>query len=156
MFRPLFPHALAQNVRVVSVNQREYPGSSLFNQREMDNLSSQDPQRQATWLREQGIEIAMFMARFIETEKLPPIDHVDGKDTGGVCLLAWSQGNSLLLSLLANISAIDAHTTSILKRYLRIVFAYGQCTLDKAGSRGTSHKIYDPHVLQIYLVSYSV
>jgi hypothetical protein len=125
-FRPLFPHAKSHNIRLVSVNDREYSGSSAFSEGEMNDILSNDPQRQAKWLREQGIHFATFIARFIETHNIPPPKHVDGKDVGGVCFLAWSLGVTTLFSLLANLSLLDSHTTSILERYVRTMVIHGK------------------------------
>ncbi|KAI0775346.1 hypothetical protein BC629DRAFT_1290877 [Irpex lacteus] len=106
-FRPLIPYALSRNIRIVAINQREYPGSSLLNDREIANVWSMNPDRQATALRDQAIELARFMTRFIEAENLPAPKYINGAEVGGVSFLAWSQGNGPLLSFLANISRLD-------------------------------------------------
>ena len=108
------------------MNQREYPGSSLLNDREISNVWSTQPDRQATALREQAVEIAVFMARFIEAENLPAPQQINGQNVGGVSFLAWSQGNGPLLSLLASISQLDEGTNATLERYIRTVFIYGR------------------------------
>ncbi|KAI0690983.1 hypothetical protein BC835DRAFT_1280048 [Cytidiella melzeri] len=118
VFRPLFAHASAQNLRIVVVNQRDYPGSSLLNEPELARVLSQEPEEQAAALRGQGVELATFIAHFIEAEKVPVPTVVDGKDVGGISFLAWSQGNSVLLSFLSNISLLDAHTSTLLERYM--------------------------------------
>ncbi len=92
----------------------------------MANLWSSDPDRQATSLREAGIELANFIARFIDQEKLPAPKLIDGEKVNGVAFLAWSQGNALLLSMLANISRLDARTRATLEQQLRTVIMYGK------------------------------
>ncbi|KAI0089050.1 hypothetical protein BDY19DRAFT_122499 [Irpex rosettiformis] len=123
-FRPSFQHALSKNIRMVAINQREYPGSSPLNDHEIANVWSSDPNRQANALREQAVELAVFMARFIDGENIPAPKRVNGQEVGGVSFLAWSQGNGPLLSLLANISQLDNRTNAVLERYMRTVFVY--------------------------------
>jgi hypothetical protein len=129
IFRTLYPHALSQNIRIVSVNDREYPGSSPFNSREMNNMLSNDPKHQATWLRELGIQMATFIAHFIKKENIPPPQRISGKDVGGVCFLAWSLGNNTLFSLLAHLALLDPSITSVLEHYVRTMVVYGRLVL---------------------------
>ena len=96
-----------------------------MNDREISNVWSTQPDRQATALRNQAIEIAVFMARFIEAENLPTPQRINGQDLGGASFIAWSQGNGPLLSLLANISQLDEGTNAVLEHYIRTVFIYG-------------------------------
>jgi hypothetical protein len=105
---------------------REYPGSSPLNESEMANVYSQEPERQAAYLRDQAIELATFMARFIEAENIPAPKRLGERDVGGVSLVTWSQGNGHMLSLLSNISNLDSQTSSLLGQYLRTVFMYGK------------------------------
>ncbi|KAI0773416.1 hypothetical protein BC629DRAFT_1595179 [Irpex lacteus] len=123
-FRLLFPHALARNIRLVLINQRDYPGSSRLSETEMANLWSAENDRQAMAVRAQGIELATFIARFIENENLPA-PAIDGETkVGGVSLVTWSQGNGILMALLANIALLDAETNALLERYMRTAFVY--------------------------------
>jgi hypothetical protein len=126
VFRPLFPHASSKRLRIIYVNQREYPGSSPLNERELANLSSNDPERQSASVRDQALELATFIARFIETEHIPAPKCIDGKTVGGISILGWSQGNVLLFGLLAHASALDSHTNSLLERYMRTPIVYGK------------------------------
>ncbi|KAI0092042.1 hypothetical protein BDY19DRAFT_576011 [Irpex rosettiformis] len=123
-FRPLFTHASSQRLRLILVNQREYPGSSPLNDNEMSNLWSQEPKNQAIAIGSHATELATFIARFIEENNIPPPDFIDGKVVGGISLLAWSQGNGPLMSLLANIPPSTDHTSILLGRYIRTVFMY--------------------------------
>ena len=124
-FRFLFAHASRYKLRIVLINQREYPGSSPLNEQEMTNLWSQEPDKQAAAVRDQGFELATFVARFIEEKSIPAPRNAGGKMVGGISLLAWSQGNGPLMSLLANILRLGVHTSALLGRYMRVVFMYG-------------------------------
>jgi hypothetical protein len=80
-------------------------------------------------IREQALEIATFLVRFIEAEGISPPKRIapgSDKEVGGISLVAWSQSNAFLLSLLSNISLLDAYTDALLERYLRVVFMYGE------------------------------
>jgi hypothetical protein len=128
-FLPLFPYAEIHNLRLVTVNLRDYPGSSPLDSRELANLRSQEPETQAMVIREQALEIATFLVRFIEAEGISPPKRIapgSDKEVGGISLVAWSQSNAFLLSLLSNISLLDAYTDALLERYLRVVFMYGE------------------------------
>lgn len=124
-FRFLFAHASRYQFRIVLINQREYPGSSPLNEQEMTNLWSQEPDKQAAAIRDQGFELATFIARFIEGKSIPAPRIVGGKMVGGISLLAWSQGNGPLMSLLANIPRLDVDMSALLGQYMRVVFMYG-------------------------------
>ena len=93
----------------------------------MANVWSPEPERQAVALREQALELAIFITRFIELEDIPPPMLGDkGKEVGGIACLAWSQGCGPLLSLLSNISQMSIHVNSLLECYVRAVILYGK------------------------------
>ncbi|KAI0092043.1 hypothetical protein BDY19DRAFT_990791 [Irpex rosettiformis] len=148
-FRLLFRYASLHNLRIVAVNHREYPGSSPLSEREIANVWSPEPNQQTTALREQAMELAVFIARFIELEDIPPPVTVDGKKTGGVGCLAWSQGCGPFLSLLANISRMDIHVSTLLERYMRTVFLYDPpcIVLGIPFPPGVTTPIHDPDLL---------
>jgi hypothetical protein len=91
----------------------------------MANIWSNDPVAQATALREEAMQLATFIARFIQAENIPPPQLVDEKEIGGASLLVWSAGNGHLFSLLSNISRLDRHTDALLEQYLRTAIIYG-------------------------------
>jgi hypothetical protein len=141
-FLPLFPYAKLHNLRLVTVNLRDYPGSSPLDSRELVNLRSQEPDTQAGVIREQALEIATFLVRFIEAEGIPApkcIASGSDKEVGGISLVAWSQGNAFLLSLLSNIALLDARTDALLERYLRVVFMYGEAQSLLSSMRQMTH-----------------
>lgn len=98
----------------------------------MGNVWSPEPKRQAAALGEQALELAIFIARFIELEDIPPPILGDkGKEVGGIACLAWSQGCGPLLALLSNIPRMSIHVSSLLERYMRTVFLYGKQVPEK-------------------------
>lgn len=126
-FTPLLAHAAAHNLRLVTVNQRDYPGSSPLNELELANVLSSEPERQVAVLRDWGLEFATFVARFIEKENIPAPRCVNGdKTVGGISIMGWSQGVAPLLAILANIDAMNASTSAVLEQYLRTVFIHGE------------------------------
>lgn len=125
-FRPLLEHAGHYRLRLITLNLREYPGSSPFTEAEMSNLVSSEPRKQAIGLRDQAIEIATVVANLIKSENLPPPREVDGKRLGGVAILAWSAYNNLLLSLLSDTTYLERDVNDTLQQYLRTFVVYGQ------------------------------
>ncbi|KAI0340788.1 alpha/beta-hydrolase [Trametopsis cervina] len=125
IFRPLFAHAAAQNLRLISINVREYPGSTPLSDEELARLVSRHPPEEARALAEQGVEIARFVAEMIKLERFPcPSVGEDGKKSGGVSILAWSLGNMYLLSMLGNLAMVDNDANDLLEKYVRSVIIY--------------------------------
>lgn len=121
MFRPIFPFAAENNLRFVTVNLRDYPGSTPSSPAELSALLG-DPEGQAGWLRDRGIEIAAFLEWFIRSEHIPQTTTVVGGSesfVGGLSLLDWSSGNCVTMSVLAHVDAISAEHRRLLGQYLR-------------------------------------
>lgn len=124
IFQNLLPYASSNNLRLVRVNLRDYPGSSKFSQEELDALRSDNPDKQADALKAMGQQIAAFLRHFAMTYDLPPIAEVDGKQVGGMSLLTWSMSNNLAMSLLAHAGSLPEETSDVLRRYLRTVILF--------------------------------
>lgn len=127
MFRPIFPFAAENNLRFVTVNLRDYPGSTPSSPAELSALLG-DPEGQAGWLRDRGIEIAAFLEWFIRSEHIPQTTTVVGGSesfVGGLSLLDWSSGNCVTMSVLAHVDAISAEHQRLLGQYLRSTITLG-------------------------------
>ena len=126
---PLFQYAPAYNARIIALNLRDYPKSTPYTPSELDLLLSSDPVKHAAGVRMQGLELASVLKHIVVTEKLPLVKvTADGERTGGIILLAWSLGNTNVLSMLGNEMYIDDTTRFILHHTLRTVVMYGEFT----------------------------
>lgn len=129
-FRRMFLHAATHNLRLIALHLREYGDSTKFTDEELDNFYSADPAVQEASVFGQGMEIASFIAHFIEHEELPPPKESNGGQTGGISILGWSaQGAASALSLLANIAALNLHRSALIEEYLRTVILLGVCNI---------------------------
>ncbi|KAJ3553766.1 hypothetical protein NM688_g3443 [Phlebia brevispora] len=121
IFSRMEPYASSHNLRLVSVNMRDYPGSSPFTPTELNKLASADHEVQDDLIHAQAHEVAIFLERFIQVEQIPPIDDRSGIRQGGLALVGWSMGNVFSISILAH--ARHFHTDA-LEEYLRTVVIY--------------------------------
>lgn len=123
VFKRLLPLAAALNLRLVIVNRRDYPGSSLYEGEELDIIKEDNITGNDGFGRRQAGELARFIKTFIEKEDVPKPSS-DGKD-GGVVLLSWSSGNGYTLPLLAYPDAIPEGTREVIAPYLRLHIMFG-------------------------------
>ncbi|KAI0072576.1 hypothetical protein K474DRAFT_364455 [Panus rudis PR-1116 ss-1] len=123
VFRKVLPFGPEQNLRIITLNQRDYTSSTPLSTSELAQLTSQSPRERLQYLKDRAKEIAKFMLWLVENEKLPPVDggHSDGGGAqGGVALVGWSSGNHLILPLLAfGGEFLNPEEQSLLGKYLR-------------------------------------
>ncbi|KAK7681675.1 hypothetical protein QCA50_015409 [Cerrena zonata] len=120
IFAKLLPFAARHHVRLIRVNQRDYPPSSLFTPLELEEFNSTDKNAQARCLANRGTEVANLLVHLIDTLKLPPISaNNDAKAVGGISVLGWSMGTHLPFALLSNASALLPQIQQQLQHYLR-------------------------------------
>ncbi|TRM63942.1 hypothetical protein BD626DRAFT_583205 [Schizophyllum amplum] len=104
--------APAQDVRLICINRRAYPGSTPFSEDEQRVFRSGADDERLGLLHEEGKNLALLVDALIVDLDLPP----------RVTILAWSMGNIYLLALLASInylphdvaSRLISHTTSFI------------------------------------------
>lgn len=126
VFGRLLPFASQHQVRLIRVNQRDYPPSSLYTASEIEDFTSTDKDAQAQGLAKRGAEVANLLVHLIDTLKIPPVTIGNGgKAVGGISVLGWSMGAHLPLALLSNASALPAEVQQQLQRYLRSAILYG-------------------------------
>lgn len=126
IFRRMFKYADAYTVRLVSVNLRNYPGSTSFRPEEFAEYTSTDKETQAAGVRKLGEELATFLVRFADAKKLPQISVKGGKRHGGLAIFGWSLGNVITVSFLANAPAFPQDIQAGVDKYLRTVVLYGE------------------------------
>ncbi|KAH9918132.1 uncharacterized protein B0H18DRAFT_680544 [Fomitopsis serialis] len=122
IYRPMIPYAAARDVRLVLVNVRDYPGSTPYSPSELAALNSSSLNEQRAMLNERGQEVAAFLLWFIRKECIPQIAGSQGDSGaggGGLALLAWSWGNTITMSFLAQAAKLPKHDQETLGSYLR-------------------------------------
>lgn len=126
IFRLTFSHAASHNLRLITITARGYPGSSPLTGSSLDDLSASSPDEAGAALFDHVKDIAFLIARLIKSEGLPAPIEIGGTKLGGVSILGWSGGNAFLLSLLANISALDEDIATVLGQHVTYALIYGR------------------------------
>ncbi|RDX50215.1 alpha/beta-hydrolase [Lentinus brumalis] len=125
-FRRMIPFAAEHNLRFITPNLRDYPGSTSYTQQELDDLSSPGREQQERALRARALELATFLQWLIQTGDIAPIRSTpEGeRDTGGISLLSWSAGNCQTMGLLAYADQLSKEPRNLLGAYLRSYVLY--------------------------------
>ncbi|KAJ6474061.1 hypothetical protein C8R47DRAFT_1221308 [Mycena vitilis] len=112
-FQRLNPLAQPNSLRIISVNRREYPGSSPYSTEELRIFSEGDDAERASLLEQQGRDLAMFIYQLIIELPIPK--------TGGIAIIAWSLGGLFLLSLIAVVETLPAAVRQQLTAFVQTV-----------------------------------
>lgn len=125
----MIPFAAANRVRLILVNRRDYPGSTPLSDAELAELGSSDLETRAKALAQQGLDIGLFLAWLIREENIPPvvIDR-DGKQQGGIALVAWSLAHTPLAGFLAHADSLPTDALRVLDPCLRAYCIFGEHT----------------------------
>ncbi|OBZ73446.1 hypothetical protein A0H81_06664 [Grifola frondosa] len=123
-FRRLIPFAHQNNIRLVLVNRRGYPGTTPFTASELQCIYTADLPAQSDLLRSQGAYVAEFLLWFIRKEGIPPKLDTDGEKSGGISVLGWSIGNAPVISFLAHAHELSDADQAVLGAYLRTAIMY--------------------------------
>ena len=110
-------------MRFVAINRREYPGSTSYNEKEVNVILNGSKEQRDVWSRDRGHELGTFIHRFVEKENIPPIS-VDGK-TGGIVLLGWSAGSGIANATIAYADTLPSDVRSCLSLYIRSLIIQG-------------------------------
>ncbi|CCM02472.1 uncharacterized protein FIBRA_04572 [Fibroporia radiculosa] len=132
IFRRLIPYAVHQKLRLVLINLRDYPESTRYTPRELQELASPDQGIQATAIAARGLEIAEFIRWFIETKCIPAISKTSDSirsSTGGFSLLGWSSGNCQTIPLLAHADKTPEATRRLFDEYFRTFIIYDMSSM---------------------------
>ncbi|KAE9402012.1 hypothetical protein BT96DRAFT_569113 [Gymnopus androsaceus JB14] len=96
VFRRLLPVAHKNSHRMITVNRREYPGSTPYTQAELDVFAQGSNDERLNLLLNQGTNLAFLLDGLIQSLSLPP----------DIVIVGWSLGNLFTLSLLASITSL--------------------------------------------------
>ncbi|CCM05546.1 uncharacterized protein FIBRA_07773 [Fibroporia radiculosa] len=123
-FRPVFPYASRNNLRIVLINWRDYPESTPYSDAELERMRG-PLDAQAAALAAHGVEFQNFIVWFVKTHQTPPIKaNKDGSLSGGVAFAAWSAGNLQCIALLAHADKASTKTRALLDIHLRTLIVY--------------------------------
>lgn len=138
-FRRMIPYAAPNNLRLVLLNRRDYPGSTSLTDTELSALkaicdptspaydASKSLEAQSNFLKARGFEVAEFMAWFAKTENIPKVvDKEDEGKEGGMALVAWSSANGTALGLFAHLKELRREAREALEPYMRTYLYYGE------------------------------
>ncbi|KAH9830742.1 Alpha/Beta hydrolase protein [Rhodofomes roseus] len=143
-FKALFPYASQHNVRLVTLNMRDYPGSTPFTDAELAAMRGPDRNGQRTQLHKRGFEIAAFVIWFIRKESIPPL-RLDGEKTsGGISVLGWSWGNTMSLSFVARATELSKQDQEFLEAYMRALVIYEPAPHSSISADSYFDEIHNP------------
>lgn len=124
VFNRLLPLASQYNIRLVLVNRREYPGSSLFTDEDLNKLKNKDDAVHIEFARERAEEIATFINVFKDQEGIAEASP-DGR-SGGVSLMGWSSGALHTIALLGYADLLSEGLKKSIEPYLRSYIVFGE------------------------------
>ncbi|TFY81665.1 hypothetical protein EWM64_g2344 [Hericium alpestre] len=128
IFKPMFVHAAAHGLRLVTVNRREYPNSTPLPDHELAMMRGGDIEAGKIFLRRRSLEVGQFLKWFLQKETISPIStSAGGKDEGGLVLLGWSSGWVHIAPLLAYADELPDDIVNALTPYLKGLCSYGAC-----------------------------
>ncbi|KAJ7605120.1 hypothetical protein DFH06DRAFT_1385405 [Mycena polygramma] len=117
-FVPLHEHARQHNLRVITLNRRDYRGSTKYTNAELEDLKG----GRKIFQDRLAMQLAWFLEHLINHEG---ISKVSWKcKSGGLILVAWSFGNATMLSLFSDPIVIPNALYETIEPYLLSVVLY--------------------------------
>jgi hypothetical protein len=115
---------------MISMNMRDYAGSTPYTPSERAEVGSPDLEVQSNAIRRRAREISAFLLFLCKTLNIPPLsmsDEAGGENgrAGGFVLLCWSLANMFLTSMLGDPMTLDEPTKSALSPFWRKAIIYG-------------------------------
>lgn len=118
-FDRVHAHAAANNLRVIALQRRGYPGSSTFTEAEMAEMKS------GSNLTLDGFAISMaHFVNYLAYDLSVPKVSGDRK-SGGVALVAWSMAALVVMPLLSDFEVIPKELHPVLEDYVKDLIFYG-------------------------------
>ena len=129
IFRRMFPFAVRNGLRLVTISRREYPYSTPYSPSELALLRSGNSTMNSEYFRLRSAEILNFLAWFTKKERIHRITDTQGMKRGGIVVIGWSSGFTSVAGLLAHVDRHRRDTVNLLEPYMRSIGAYGICGL---------------------------
>ncbi|KAF9020543.1 alpha/beta-hydrolase [Hymenopellis radicata] len=117
-FHRLIPMAAANNLRLVIVNRRDYPGSTKYTDEELQSLK----EGKQEFLEAVGRETLTFLSWYVKNHDIPKLS-ADRK-LGGIVVLGWSLGAATPLAMLAYPETIPKELYDSVEPYLKQAVLY--------------------------------
>ena len=117
VFKRILPLAISHSLRVICLSRREYEGSTPYSADELKTIHEGSDAERTDFLHNQGILMALFVDRLIQTLSLPK--------SGGVTVVGWSLGNIFTIAMRASIDDLPDDTKQRLKAYTRGFIIFG-------------------------------
>ena len=124
VFERILPLATSRGIRVVCINRRDYPGSTLCTTDELKVIYDRSDEERAAFLNARGVEIALFLDSLIDVLGLPAPTE-DGTN-GGLELMGWSMGTMFVMCTAASIPSFPPHVQTRLQLYVRRMILFGK------------------------------
>lgn len=113
-------HATTNDARVITVQRKDYPGSSAYTDAELDDLKNGSKSTLDGW----AVLMANLVNYFVDNLSIPKIS--DDRKTGGIALVGWSMGSATAMSIISDIDIIPKDLHPVLEAYIRDVVLYGK------------------------------
>ncbi|CAL1703075.1 unnamed protein product [Somion occarium] len=122
IFKPAFPCAKLKNLRIISLNKRDYSSSTPYSEEELAELNSPDEAIRIGFVKKRVAEVGAFIVWLIQNENIPtPVGGSvdDSKEKGGLSIAAWSSGSCLAVPFLAFApELIGKDSLDLIQKYL--------------------------------------
>ncbi|GJE91024.1 hypothetical protein PsYK624_071720 [Phanerochaete sordida] len=123
-FAPMLPLAAKHGLRIITMNNRDYRGSSPYTPEELADFRNPDVEVQASAVRRWGREVGQFLAYVCQTLHIPATVNDGAKQAGGVTLLTWSLSCIAPLAILGDARTLGDGLAGTLAPYFRRVILY--------------------------------
>ncbi|EKM51921.1 uncharacterized protein PHACADRAFT_165254 [Phanerochaete carnosa HHB-10118-sp] len=123
VFEKIASTANPAGVRWVSIQRRDFPGSTPLSAADLNVLKSGTDEEKARYVRDRGVEIATFVDTFVRKNGLPPPD--EKGSGGGFAILGWSLGGAFALAAAENVGALADAARARFARYMRSIILLG-------------------------------
>ncbi|KAJ8074517.1 hypothetical protein PM082_015418 [Marasmius tenuissimus] len=124
-FEAIQSHAHTYNLRIISLNRRDYAGSSPVSDEELAALGGKDESRAREFFDNMGLHLALFIKKFVEEEGIPPIlESENGRGRGGIAVMGWSLGSMTAIAPFGNPGIMSDAVYQVLVKYVQGLILY--------------------------------
>lgn len=123
------PFASENNIRIITVNQRDHRLSSPYTKEELELLRSPEQDKQDAFFKTRVLDLANLLTFLIKKEALIPIGH--DSQSGGLSVAFWSSANSWMTSFITHADEVltDQGQKEVLNKYIRAFIMFGESVI---------------------------